>query len=916
MLEIVYTDNKFNYQINKTFKMKYFTLIAVLILSVAVFGLGQDLWGATHNVISVSSPPAGYQWQVGLPTAINWANGNPSDANTVSISFCYPSWPIYADNCYIINDATGKLNKVPSPGSLSNYKLTISPAFVTNWVLPYFTIPPAARPYGIIRAFKGYQTTVRVCPTDPNTGVWNGGNCSYSGSFSVLDPNNPRGVNMPRVDTDVSGDSVWSVGSLRNISWVANNFPPDSSVASPSDPRVGVFFCNPNSSCGYCKPAGSAYTLLPWNQASVDLTLGSALISRFIDPYINLSCHSRPDDFSRVFDGYKTIVKVCPTMTDGSLMPGAICYGQQMTIGNSAASLGSISIDGLAEGGVWNAGVSKTVRFSTEGIPSDKYLKIGLWRDGQYPGWDELTPPSAVRVSAWTGSLNKQVAASAQYRHYSLTADYRIKVEAHNTSSLNSPYLGLVGTSYPFKIKDDAPPAPDEPARPRANITLAAPTVQLNYGANFQVSWQATNAINCDGSMVPTNAEYGAGSGTVVGGFPFNNLSASGSVTTKVLMNEYDTYQVQVCCDGATTEYDRGCGTALVYFNQPLPSGPVLTMVGTTQDNFKGSVLTIPQNETFTISWNLINGGGLVCKRNSVAGVTGWPGGATITASGSNTVHFDAPGTKNFIISCYLNGYKQFEKTVTVTANSASAPTVKNVRIEGFDGAGGYSEAEQARVFKWRVGKYKYIYWDTVNFGSYNGATYNTVSLSMCLPEDLTHCVFMGTAANPTKKIVSALPTNNKSYQPFGLSVIRKWLFPYESLTLSQKLATSTIVGVFSAVKENSITIGYKTKIKVCPTNSYGNTPSGVICAYSSYFSLVDPNHSLSPTFNLPAGQGCKTGSCVCYNGQAKICGSPMGSPTYNCLNVIKPCNQSLSFVQKMVAGVGALGGKFIGLFK
>ncbi|MFA5022762.1 MAG: hypothetical protein WC385_03280 [Candidatus Paceibacterota bacterium] len=71
---------------------------------------------------------------------------------------------------------------------------------------------------------------------------------------------------------------------------------------------------------------------------------------------------------------------------------------------------------------------------------------------------------------------------------------------------------------------------------------------------------------------------------------------------------------------------------------------------------------------------------------------------------------------------------------------------------------------------------------------------------------------------------------------------------------------------------------GYKSTIEICPVFDDGSSPVGITCGTTQIFTVLDPNDAHSPTYNLPAGQGCITGSCICVNGIRKRCGSPMQS--------------------------------------
>lgn len=98
---------------------------------------------------------------------------------------------------------------------------------------------------------------------------------------------------------------------------------------------------------------------------------------------------------------------------------------------------------------------------------------------------------------------------------------------------------------------------------------------------------------------------------------------------------------------------------------------------------------------------------------------------------------------------------------------------------------------------------------------------------------------------------------------------------------------------------------GYKTTLEICPAFADNTMPMTRTCATSQIFTVSDPNDAHSPTYNLPAGQGCITGSCVCVNGVRKRCGSPMQSGS-SC-----PLNHS-NYPAGVCSGVGSASEKMM----
>ena len=64
-------------------------------------------------------------------------------------------------------------------------------------------------------------------------------------------------------------------------------------------------------------------------------------------------------------------------------------------------------------------------------------------------------------------------------------------------------------------------------------------------------------------------------------------------------------------------------------------------------------------------------------------------------------------------------------------------------------------------------------------------------------------------------------------------------------------------------------------------------------------------------TVNLPSGQGCLEGTCVCVNGQAKRCGNPMQSGVGCPATAWCPVGVSMAPGDRLVASLGALIGRF-----
>ena len=159
-------------------------------------------------------------------------------------------------------------------------------------------------------------------------------------------------------------------------------------------------------------------------------------------------------------------------------------------------------------------------------------------------------------------------------------------------------------------------------------------------------------------------------------------------------------------------------------------------------------------------------------------------------------------------------------------SSSASSPIVSKVALTG-SGVVGDS---------WQVGTTNALTW---NYGNFSPAI-KTVSLSLCNPitsGSFEYCILMSHGPGQQQnKVLSGdgqTAGTATSLQPLGQAVVSKHINPYYHLSVEEKKAKgATLAAAFS---------GYRTRIKVCPTDDLGQTPSGARCAYSQIYYVSDP---------------------------------------------------------------------------
>jgi len=159
-------------------------------------------------------------------------------------------------------------------------------------------------------------------------------------------------------------------------------------------------------------------------------------------------------------------------------------------------------------------------------------------------------------------------------------------------------------------------------------------------------------------------------------------------------------------------------------------------------------------------------------------------------------------------------------------SSSVSSPIVSSVDLMG-SGVVGNS---------WQVGTTNTVTWSYGNFSP----TVKTVSLSLCNPitsGSFEYCILMSHGPDqPQNKVVSGdgqIAGTATSLQPLGQAVVSKHINPYYHLSVEEKKAKGALLAAAFS--------GYRTRIKVCPTDDLGQTPGGARCAYSQIYYVSDP---------------------------------------------------------------------------
>jgi hypothetical protein len=246
-------------------------------------------------------------------------------------------------------------------------------------------------------------------------------------------------------------------------------------------------------------------------------------------------------------------------------------------------------------------------------------------------------------------------------------------------------------------------------------------------------------------------------------------------------------------------------------------------------------------------------------------------------------------------------------------------PTVSSVTIQGIYDA----------TSPWSSGETKNVTWSFLTFGTnnVNKTVVNTVSLSLCDTSG-TKCFPWSGATNSAADNQIIAYTGGPNLQT---SFLQATVAKTTGAKLFERLSATPIdrtgnLAVFSTTKP------YQAKIRICPTYSqtsltgYNKDPrtgaslaagTGVLpltnCSYSSVFTIVDPNDGNSATWDLPSGQGCFVGECVCVGGVTKVCGNPM-RPGGSCTIAGCARDTSASIPGRLMASLGNISSWLLGL--
>jgi len=399
-------------------------------------------------------------------------------------------------------------------------------------------------------------------------------------------------------------------------------------------------------------------------------------------------------------------------------------------------------------------------------------------------------------------------------------------------------------------------------------ILMSATPTATTVNTPVTVAWIAQDAKSCSGSI-------GSGYPGQASGFTVNNIIGSVSVKGTAAGN----LPLTIRCVGLDSVIKSKTVTVVISGSAPInaaavnisglasggtwPAGASRTVVWTT-NSFTGNVeiwLCTGTDPNKNCSIRLIK---------STANDGSEP--ITLSTLGSNyRIYVRKYGDS---ANTYVgNGFSYpFSVVLAAPSTPADPPKITSVSIPSVSALGN----------KWPTGSRQRVYWQFANFKPVQVGSITkdvkTVSLSVCNPTTSgasEKCSLFGTANNKSNLVSSgggAVSGSANSQELIGPNVYNT-LTASLNLPLSQK---SFFVASFD---------GYRTRVKICPTMSGGNStlrngenmPNGV-CAYSPIFSVSDPNVSNSATFNLPTGEGCFENDCVCDRGQVKRCGNPMRS--------------------------------------
>jgi len=438
----------------------------------------------------------------------------------------------------------------------------------------------------------------------------------------------------------------------------------------------------------------------------------------------------------------------------------------------------------------------------------------------------------------------------------------RVRLICYYTSN---PSQLIIDTGINLTLSADYPTTP---AGPWATLTLSKSS-GLKIGDNLTATWNAYN--------IPAGMKCGVNyAGPIAAGISgldsiydklYNQRIFSGTGNLSITSANPSTKTIRFMCGNGDLVTEP-----LVIDNRTNLSVLVPAVTFTTST----SLINLVPGNTINVSWQIRNmPTSASCWNNydvtsEASDISGWPAVNTSLLAGSTsgnavlTIGPLARGQKHLRIMCGTSPSSLLASAV-ISFTLPSAPIPTGVRVAAVQIAGMDVGAPPERS-PWMAGATKNVAFSFSNFAP------------MC-PGDLITCT--EAQKKPVRKVAVNFRNPKTSVKARYSDVLKT--VGTGSGSSNYSVGVGPMVAARIAAGDTAITPyydGYKTQIEICPVFDDGIFPMGAFCGLSQIFTVYDKNNSFSPTYNIPAGQGCATGECVCVSGKRKICGSNMTDGT------------------------------------
>jgi hypothetical protein len=708
----------------------------------------------------------------------------------------------------------------------------------------------------------------------------------------------------------------WSAGETKDISVRYTNFDTINST-------FYVWICNPRTYD--CSRFG-------WPLDNLNLFgPGNVRISRTIGPFVYDRITAKDSAITPYYDGYRAMLKICPSTLSGSASSYGCRYSSIFTITGPKLNVPTITSATVNLGlfKTWVSGQTKTVNVNYSNFTGDtKTFQVGICN----PETDlcgainpviglNLTGSGAVSFDKTTGAMvySRLIANDIDITPYYSTSTFngstvyngRLKI---CPSSLSGVVPAGAICTYTSSFMIGNPSATPTPVVGTARINditngwpqNTAKTINFNY-ANFsgdtktvEISFcHPQNSSSCQ--LLPQGASLnlsGSSASSISKTFPISDLN------TPYFSNGYTKLKVCPSTDSGVVTSTLGCSYTPNFLVTAVPVVVNPSIYSTSIDGITDGWLA-GDTKTVNVAYrNFADDTNTLkvttCRLNPDAGT--WTCGGISVVSGLNLV---GNNSISFDKTIGVNGNEPYQGKLKICPSSSSGvvpsgtcvftapfevkatpvvvhPTVSSVTIS--DIASG-----------WLQGTSKTLTFSHSNFDN----TTKYVKAQICHPQ---------ATLTQTEKCLLLVTTPNTDGGPYsspGTVNITKGIGPIVYNRISSPEDDSL---------KNYFNESYQTKWKVCPANSAGVITPGTVCAFSSVFAVTGSD--IGSGSGGSSGQGCFVDECVCVNGMEMKCGRPM-QPGIGCdlddCDAYEVSQSSLS--SKLTASLSFLTDGFINLF-